>query len=160
MFDVVFAHALFEHLSDPLKALREVYRVLRPAGIAAISSPDWTGTLVAPPDSAVREVIRRFTQLQQDNQGNPYAGTRLGEWLGAAGFVGMRLSARYDCYENPGLILQLMRERLKGSSQTGEDGCASDESLTRLFAAGEQWSRRPGALFAQAFIEATASVPQ
>lgn len=159
-FDIVFAHALFEHLSDPLKALREISRVLRPGGITAISSPDWAGTLIAPPDAAVRETIAQFTQLQRDNQGDPFAGSRLGEWLKATGFIRIRLSARYDCYEDAGLIIGLMTERLKGRKHHAGHGYASDGNLERLLAAAEEWARRSDVLFGQAFVQAIASVPQ
>lgn len=158
-FDAVFSHALFEHLADPLKGLREIYRVLRPGGIAAISSPDWNGTLVAPPDASVQETIKLFTQMQQDNHGNPFAGSRLGEWLKAAGFASIRLSARYDCYEDPSLIIRLMGERLKSRHHDAANGQSSDGNLERLLNAAEEWSTSPGVLFAQAFGEAIASVP-
>jgi SAM-dependent methyltransferase len=159
-FDAVFAHALFEHLSDPPKGLREIYRVLRPGGITAISSPDWTGTLIAPPYAAVRETMGQFTKLQQDNGGNPYAGSRLGEWLEGTGFVRIRLSGRYDCYEDPGLIIRLMAERLKGRNQSAGQGDALDANLERLLAAAEEWAARPGVLFGQAFVEAIAFVSE
>src|SRR5688572_23672212 len=47
-FDVVFAHALFEHLSSPATALAEVRRVLSPGGLVALRSPDWGGFIVGP----------------------------------------------------------------------------------------------------------------
>jgi ubiquinone/menaquinone biosynthesis C-methylase UbiE len=47
-FDVVFAHALFEHLKDQIAALREIHRVLRPGGIVALRSPDWGGFIAHP----------------------------------------------------------------------------------------------------------------
>jgi ubiquinone/menaquinone biosynthesis C-methylase UbiE len=39
-FNVVFAHAIFEHISSPEKALAEMLRVLEPGGLVAIRSPD------------------------------------------------------------------------------------------------------------------------
>ena len=36
-FDVVYAHQVFQHLSQPVEALREVRRILKPEGISGNS---------------------------------------------------------------------------------------------------------------------------
>ena len=40
-FDSAFAHAVLVHLRDPLAALRELRRVLRPGGLVAVRDCDW-----------------------------------------------------------------------------------------------------------------------
>ncbi|HQE93624.1 MAG TPA: class I SAM-dependent methyltransferase [Anaerolineae bacterium] len=39
-FDVVSAAAVIEHINQPLKMLRDVYRVLRPGGICIVTTPN------------------------------------------------------------------------------------------------------------------------
>jgi ubiquinone/menaquinone biosynthesis C-methylase UbiE len=39
-FNVVFANAVFEHLSDPLRVLGEIHRVLKSGGIIALRDAD------------------------------------------------------------------------------------------------------------------------
>jgi ubiquinone/menaquinone biosynthesis C-methylase UbiE len=62
-FDVVFAHAIFEHISDPEKALAEMLRVLEPGGLVAIRSPDWGGFIVGPEIPGIGAAIDSYADL-------------------------------------------------------------------------------------------------
>ncbi|MCE2458987.1 MAG: methyltransferase domain-containing protein [Dehalococcoidia bacterium] len=47
-FDVVFSSAVIEHLSDPVRALREVLRVTKLGGIGAVIRTDWSFPFIVP----------------------------------------------------------------------------------------------------------------
>jgi SAM-dependent methyltransferase len=65
-FDVVFSHALFEHLGEPEAALQEISRVLRPDGLVALSSPDWSGNLMAPRDPEAEKPLRSTKRFNNE----------------------------------------------------------------------------------------------
>ena len=47
-FDIVFSSAVTEHLSDPVRAMRELGRVTRTGGITAVIRTDWTFPFIVP----------------------------------------------------------------------------------------------------------------
>lgn len=155
-FDAVFSHALFEHLGEPAAALEEIKRVLRPGGVAAISSPDWSGNLMAPRDSDVEQAIQVYQAIQQRNGGNPYVGREFGRLLQEAGFSRIALSAIYDCYEDVPLVADLLAQRIEegvGKQIVAGPGLGRAE-VGDLCRALRQWAKQPAVLFAQAFVDA------
>ena len=154
-FDAVFAHALFEHLARPLLALNQIRRVLRPGGFIAVSSPDWAGNVVSPPDPLVDEAIEHFKQLQIRNGGNPYVGRHLGELLAEAGFSRVALAATYDCYEDVGLFAELISQRIEAGGSAGGAGMETNGTTKqRLCQALREWASGPSVLFAQTLVSA------
>jgi SAM-dependent methyltransferase len=85
-FDVVFSHALFEHLAAPGLVLAEMARVLRPRGVLAICSSDWSGARIEPYSPDVRCAMQAHYMLRHRAGGDPFAGAQLPEWVSAAGF--------------------------------------------------------------------------
>jgi ubiquinone/menaquinone biosynthesis C-methylase UbiE len=155
-FDVVFSHALFEHLAEPLAALQEIHRVLRPGGMVALSSPDWSGNLVAPHDPEVDRVLDVYKAVQQRNGGNPYVGREFGRLLQEARFSRIALAAMYDSYEDVPLVAELLAERIEDGvgKQVVEGPGLSRAEVGDLCRALRQWAKQPAVLFAQAFVEA------
>jgi SAM-dependent methyltransferase len=142
-FDRVFSHALFEHLSEPVRGLSEIRRVVRPGGLVGICSPDWGGFVLSPPSSDVENAISAYTSLQNNNGGDVYAGRKLGQHLAAAGFDNVQMSARYECYPSCEVIAEYLALQLDRQGDSKSAGALRN------------WSRAAGVLFAQAWISAT-----
>lgn len=96
--DVVFAHALVEHLAEPAVALAEARRVLRPRGVLALSTSDWSGATIHPMTDDVRLALAAHHDLRREVGGDPFAGRTLPKLVGAAGFAlrSARLRDRVD----------------------------------------------------------------
>jgi len=140
-FDVVFAHAVFEHLKEPIAALQEIRRVLKPNGLVALRSPDWGGFIVAPETSGLQIAIKRYTDIQTANGGDIYAGRKFPSLLRAGRLKIKSFSASFECYESPSLVGEYLALRLVTEG-------AHDEAQ-----ALREWSKHPDAIFAQAWCE-------
>jgi SAM-dependent methyltransferase len=143
-FDRIFIHALMEHLADPLRALREMYRVMKPGGIIGLCSPDWGGFILSPPSPNLARALEAYTSLQTKNGGDTTAGRRLGVHLTEVGFDNVRMSARYECYPSLDLIGEYLALQLE------DKGDAHSAEIFR------DWSRQKVGMFAQAWISAVA----
>lgn len=92
-FDAVFAHAVLQHLKEPVLALREMRRVLRPGGVVGVRDDDVGTLVVAPPSIEMSEVLDLLQRVTRVSGGNPNVGRRYKELLKAAGFVDVAMSA-------------------------------------------------------------------
>jgi len=147
-FDRVFSHALMEHLADPVTALRELCRTLRPGGVIGVCSPDWGGFILSPPSPELSRAVEAYMALQSRNGGDVSAGRKLALHLAAAGCEAIRTAARYECYPS----LEFIGEYL--AAQLERDGDARSAAVFR------DWSRNKEGMFAQAWVSAVGSKPQ
>ena len=141
-FDRVFSHALMEHLRDPVAALKEACRVLRPNGVIGICSPDADGWLLSPPSKELDSAVNAYADLQASNGGDLRIGKQFGVILKKAGFADIHLSARYECYPS----LQFIGEYL--ALQLEQKGMLQEAKTFR------DWSGSDGGMFAQAWVAA------
>ncbi len=103
-FDAVFAHGLISHLSEPMRALSEIRRVLKPGAFVGLRDADWSGALTYPPDPVIEAGVAYLRQIVRTNGGNPDIGRRLGSMLRDGGFGNVRMSASYEVYDPAFLI--------------------------------------------------------
>jgi len=143
-FDAVFAHALFEHLREPGRALLEKKRVLKTSGLAGIRSPDWAGWLVHPPSPLLEQAFHLFKQMQIANGGNPYVGRALKGLLRESGFSKISISASYEVFDDLPCIVEWLASCLESRGHT---------ELRRNAQEVRAWSEHPDALVAVSWFE-------
>jgi SAM-dependent methyltransferase len=152
-FDVVHAHQVLQHLSDPVGALTEMARVCRPGGLLAARDGDYAGFSWYPADPRLDLWLDVYRRVARHNGGEPDGGRRLKAWAMAAGWEDVTATASAWCFSDPvdrhwwgDLWAERMTESALGQRAV-ELGIVGAEQLGEIAAAWRGWADQPDGWF-------------
>lgn len=158
-FDAVFAHAVLQHVKEPLRALAEMHRVLKPGGVLGVRDDDRGSVVIAPHAPDVVRLIELLTMVEELNGRDPRIGRRHRELLRLSGFreVAISASCEYDAdvgatRRRASLAVRAAREFV--GPVAIEQGRSTPEEMERLVAACTSWGESPDAFSAVVWCEA------
>lgn len=159
-FDLAFANGVLMHLRDPVMALAELHRVLRPNGLVAVRDP---GVSLRAPDS---ELLQQWSvvaqRVKEHNGGETFVGRHHRRLLVEAGFARTVASASV---ESAGTLeetlhqAEFLKAQVHGFARTAlAEGWTDQATVDAILAEIDIWSRRPDAFFAATWCETLAWV--
>ena len=152
-FDVVHAHQVLQHLTDPVAALSEMRRVCRPGGVVAVRDGDYGGVLLYPPDPVLDQWMDIYHAVARANHVEADGGRHLPEWCRQAGFGDVAVSVGCYCYATEAERAwwgDLWADRAIESAfaeQALARRLATRGDLEGIARAWRSWSTEPGGLF-------------
>ena len=152
-FDVVHAHQVLQHVSDPVRALGEMRRVCRPGGVVAARDSDYSAFAWFPAMAELDRWLEVYLQVARSNDAEPDAGRRLFSWARAAGLTDVTAGSSTWCYATPDDRAWwggLWADRVTGSDlarQAVDRGVATAGELTAIAAGWRRWAEQDDGWF-------------
>jgi SAM-dependent methyltransferase len=153
-WDVVHAHQVLQHLTDPVAALKAMRRVVGPGGIVGARDSDYSTFTWHPEDERLVRWLALYREIARSNGGEPDAGRQLFSWAQRAGFTHIETSASAWCFATPEERTWwggLWAERMTASAiarQAIRDGRATQADLDAMADAWRMWAAADDGWFA------------
>ena len=100
-FDVVHAHQVLQHLTDPIGALSELRRVASPRGVLAVRDGDYGAFTWWPADPVLDRWLGALPPADPSQRRRSRRGRRLMSWVQAAGFADLSVSTSTWTFADP-----------------------------------------------------------
>jgi ubiquinone/menaquinone biosynthesis C-methylase UbiE len=152
-FDVVHAHQVLQHLRDPVGALKEMRRLVRPGGVVAVRDGDYSAMVWSPPEPRLDRWREIYLAVTRHNGAEADAGRRLLHWAREAGFQELSFFTSNWTFATPddrGWWSELWAERTTSSAfarQAVEYGIATAAELEDVAAGWRAWGALADAVF-------------
>jgi SAM-dependent methyltransferase len=153
-FDVVHAHQVLQHVTDPVRALGEMRRVCRPGGVIGVRDGDYAAMTWYPQPPELDEWLTLYRRVARANGGEPDAGRRLLGWAQRAGCRDIVATASCWCFATPedrAWWGGMWADRIVNSAIGGHAiamGCATERDLARISQGWRDWAGATDGWFA------------
>ena len=132
-FDFAITRLVLEHLPDPIGAVQEVLRIVKPRGKAVFVDNDFTTHMITHPHIAeLGELYHAYCQSREAEGGNPKIGRELPTLLKNAGFSKVNFEVICAHSEIVGDELFLASEGIGIPSKLVQDGFLSSKVLAKI----------------------------
>ena len=175
-FDVAYASQSLHHMDDPIAALRELARVVRPGGLIAARELDFGTQTWYPPSPGMSRWRAVFTVIAELDGLHTTSGRQLLSWFHRASLSDANFSSStwsYASTEDRRGMADVWIDRMSGEEYTRraaealgdvrEDGTPGDlarEAIKQGQDGWNEWASTPGAIFVMSHFEVIARVSQ